>query len=336
VSLLEVDDLVVAFTGDGDTRRRGGTTAEVRAVDGVGFDVDTGERVALVGESGSGKTLTALAVMGLVDPPGRIAGGRIALDGRDLVGLAEREYRLVRGARVGMVFQDPMTALNPAQRVGDQVAEAVLVHDRAASRADARRRAHELLEQVRLPGGATRARDYPHQLSGGMRQRVMLAIALANHPALLIADEPTTALDVTTQAQILDLLDELRRELGMAVLLITHDLGVVAGHADRVVVMYAGRVVEEAPADALFRAPRHPYTRGLVASSPGVSDARGALTAIPGQPPSPGAIPSGCAFHPRCAFAEARCEEVVPPLEVLAPGRSVACVRVHELPSGPS
>jgi oligopeptide/dipeptide ABC transporter ATP-binding protein len=328
MTLLDVDDLVVGFAVDG---------TEVRAVDGVSFHVDVGERVALVGESGSGKTLTALAIMGLVDPPGRVGGGRITLDGRQLVGLDERQYRAVRGASVGMVFQDPMTALNPAQRVGEQVAESVRVHDSTATRDSARRRAHELLEQVGLPAGAARARDYPHQLSGGMRQRVMLAIALANRPALLLADEPTTALDVTTQAQILDLLDELRREIGLAVLHITHDLGVVAGHAERVVVMYAGRIVEEAPADALFRAPRHPYTRGLLASAPAAAHARphtrGGLPAIPGQPPAPGAVPPGCAFHPRCPFAQPRCAAAVPPLEVLAPERSVACVRVHELPS---
>jgi oligopeptide/dipeptide ABC transporter ATP-binding protein len=326
MSLLEVDDLVVTFTTPDRT--------EVRAVDGVSFRVEAGERVALVGESGSGKTLTALAVLGLVDPPGRIAGGRIVFDGNDVVGLPERDYRELRGASVAMVFQDPMTALNPARRIGDQVAEAVLVHDPAATRHTANRRAHELLEQVRLPGGATRARDYPHQLSGGMRQRVMLAIALANRPALLLADEPTTALDVTTQAQILDLLDELRRELGMAVLLITHDLGVVAGHAERVVVMYAGAVMEEAPADALFRAPRHPYTQALLASSPGIGHARGALPAVPGQPPALGAVPSGCPFHPRCAFAMRVCADVTPGLEHLAPAHAVACVRVHELPVG--
>ncbi len=323
MSLLEVEDLVVSFASTGGD--------EVRPVNGMSLRIEAGERVGLVGESGSGKTLTALAVLGLVDPPGRISGGRICFDGRELAGLPEPDYRELRGASIAMVFQDPMTALNPARRIGDQVAEAVLVHDRTATRDGARRRAHELLEQVRLPGGATRARDYPHQLSGGMRQRVMLAIALANRPALLLADEPTTALDVTTQAQILDLLDELRRELGMAVLLVTHDLGVVAGHADRVVVMYAGRVVEEAPADALFEAPGHPYTRALLASSPGAAHARGALPAIPGQPPVPGALPSGCAFHPRCAFAAPVCTDGVPALEMLAPGRAVACVRVHDL-----
>ncbi|MFI5047502.1 MAG: ABC transporter ATP-binding protein [Acidimicrobiia bacterium] len=324
MTLLEVDDLAVAFGRGPDAPR---------ALDGVSFTVDAGERVALVGESGSGKTVTALAIMGLVDRPGAIVGGSIRLDGAELVGLGERDYRTLRGRDVAMVFQDPSRALNPVLRVGDQVAEAVTVHDPTA---DAAARAAELLERVGLTGRDARARDYPHQLSGGMRQRVMLAMALANRPRLLLADEPTTALDATTQAQVLALLDELRSDTGLAVLFVTHDLGVVAGVADRVVVLYAGRVVESAPTDALFAAPRHPYTRGLLASSPRLSGARGpargSLPAIPGQPPALGAVPPGCAFHPRCAYAEQRCAIDVPGPEVLAEGRTVACLRARDLP----
>jgi oligopeptide/dipeptide ABC transporter ATP-binding protein len=326
MSLLEVNGLAIAFDTEVGARR---------AVDGVTFSVDAGERVALVGESGSGKTVTGLALMGLIDPPGRIVEGSINFDDRELVGLTEREYRTVRGREIAMVFQDSMTALNPSLRIGDQVAEAVLVHDRAASRGGAATRAGDLLALVGVGDGheGARARDYPHQLSGGMRQRVVLAMALANEPRLLVADEPTTALDVTTQAEILALLDGLRREQGLALLFITHDLGVAAGVADRVAVMYAGRVVEEAAAADLFASPRHPYTRGLLESSPRLGAVRGSLSAIPGQPPGLSEIPSGCAFHPRCAYAEPRCAQEVPSLEEVAERHTVACVRVHELPA---
>ncbi|MET0627450.1 MAG: ABC transporter ATP-binding protein [Acidimicrobiia bacterium] len=325
MSLLEVRGLAIAFDTDAGARR---------AVDDVTFSIDAAERVALVGESGSGKTVTGLALLGLIDLPGRIVEGSIRFDGRELVGLTEREYRAVRGREIAMVFQDSMTALNPSLRVGDQVAEAVLVHDQAASRASASARAGELLTLVGV-GGADdggRVRDYPHQLSGGMRQRVVLAMALANRPRLLVADEPTTALDVTTQAEILALLEQLRREQDLALLFITHDLGVAAGVADRVAVMYAGRVVEEAAATELFASPRHPYTRGLLESSPRLGTVRGALAAIPGQPPGLSEIPEGCAFHPRCGFAEPRCAQTVPPLEEVSTRHTVACVRVHELP----
>jgi oligopeptide/dipeptide ABC transporter ATP-binding protein len=321
-TMLEVDALSVEFALDGEP---------FRAVDRVTFSIAAGERVALVGESGSGKTVTALTVMGLLDPPGRIATGDIRLDGRSLPELSEEEYRLVRGRDVAMVFQDPMTALNPAHRVGTQVAEAITVHDASVSRADARRRAIALFEEVGIADAGRRARDFPHQLSGGTRQRVLLAMALANRPRLLIADEPTTALDVTTQAQVLELLDALRAALGMSVLLVTHDLGIVAGHADRVVVMYAGRVVEDGPVDAVFARPAHPYTRGLLASVPTTRRANAPLAAIGGSPPAGRRPPDGCAFHPRCDLAQERCRAVVPPLTLVAPGRSSACLRADEL-----
>jgi oligopeptide/dipeptide ABC transporter ATP-binding protein len=324
--MLQVDSLSVEFAFDGDP---------LRAVDGVSFAIAAGERVALVGESGSGKTVTALTIMGLLDPPGRVAAGEVLLDGRSLTALSEEEYRAIRGRDVAMVFQDPMTALNPAHRVGAQVAEAITVHDGTVRRAAARTRTIALLEEVGIADAPRRARDYPHQLSGGTRQRALIAMALANAPRLLIADEPTTALDVTTQAQILELLDALRAEHGMAVLLVTHDLAVVAGHADRVVVMYAGRVVEDGPVDAVFAEPAHPYTRALLASVPAATRGSVGLAAIPGTPPDLRRRPAGCAFHPRCDLAEERCRAAVPPLTPVAPGRSSACVRADELLAGP-
>jgi oligopeptide/dipeptide ABC transporter ATP-binding protein len=324
VSVLEVDGLRVDFQT---------AATVVRAVSRVSFSVDAGETLAIVGESGSGKTVTALAIMGLIDPPGRITDGDIRLAGRPLVGMNEDEYQRVRGAALAMVFQDPMTSLNPVQRVGDQIAEAIVVHGGAGSRRAAKAQVLELLEQVGITPAA-RARAYPHELSGGMRQRVMIAMALANRPQVLIADEPTTALDVTTQAQILELLASLQREMGLALVIVTHDLGIVAGIADRVVVMYAGRVVEEATADRLFTRAGHPYTRGLLGSVPQPHDSRGALSAIAGTPPDPARIPPGCAFHPRCRLAEERCAHAVPEMRILAGGHRAACIFADEVSVG--
>jgi oligopeptide/dipeptide ABC transporter ATP-binding protein len=297
--LLEVRDLRVAFpTGRGT----------IRPVDGVSFTLERGRTLAVVGESGSGKSLTSLALLRLVPPPGVIEPGSVVrLGDQVLTELDERAMRAVRGGRIGMVFQDPMTSLNPVFTAGDQIAEAVRAHRAIGARA-ARDRALALLEEVGIPDAARRLDEYPHQLSGGMRQRVMIAIALAAEPELLIADEPTTALDVTVQAQILELLDALRRQRGMAVLLITHDLGVVAGRADRVAVMYAGQIVEAAATEQLFAAPAHPYTRGLFASIPALEGARVRLTPIPGMVPPPSAWPPGCRFGPRCGERFERCD----------------------------
>ncbi|HET8712546.1 MAG TPA: ABC transporter ATP-binding protein, partial [Gemmatimonadales bacterium] len=287
------------------------------AVNDVTLHVDPGETLCLVGESGSGKSVTALSILRLVRPPGRIAGGRVDFEGRDLLALGEREMQAVRGARIGLVFQEPSTALNPVLTIGSQIEETLAVHDVARGRA-ARTRAIELLDAVSVPDPARRAGEYPHQLSGGLRQRAMIAIAVACGPSLLIADEPTTALDVTIQAEILELLRDMQRRLGLALLLITHDLGVVAGMASRVAVMYAGRIVESAPARELFRDPRHPYTRGLLASIPGgVPGAR--LQAIPGTVPPLGALPPGCAFAPRCPDRFEPCEREVPDNTRLSP-----------------
>jgi peptide/nickel transport system ATP-binding protein len=314
--LLEVRGLVTEF------RTRAGL---LRAVDGVSFSIAAGETLALVGESGCGKSVTAFSLMRLLaDPPGRIAAGEVLFEGRDLLKLPEAELRAVRGDRVAMIFQEPMTSLNPVMTVGDQIVEAIRQH-RPVSRRDALARAVALLEEVRIPDAARRAADYPHRLSGGMRQRVMIAMALACEPRLLIADEPTTALDVTIQAQVLDLIGALKARLGMAVLLITHDLGVVAQHAQRVSVMYAGRIVEEAETAALFALPAHPYTEGLLASipRPGARSAR--LREIPGMVPSLAEMPAGCAFAPRCERAQARCGSERPVLEPRAGGGRVAC-----------
>jgi oligopeptide/dipeptide ABC transporter ATP-binding protein len=303
--LLCVQHLTTVF----DASRQG--MGSVRAVDDVSFEIQPGETLGLVGESGSGKSVTALSIMRLVQPPGRIPGGRILFKGRDLLALSEPEMRKVRGADIALIFQEPMTALDPVFTVGDQIAETLTVHGRATRR-EARIRAVELLEAVRIPDPAARARDYPHQLSGGMRQRVLIAIALACRPSLVIADEPTTALDVTIQAQILDLLREMKAALNLSMLLITHDLGVIAETADRVAVMYAGRIVEEAPVRAIFRDPKHPYTRGLLASMP--TGARGQrLRAIEGTVPLLGHLPPGCTFNPRCPDRFAPCTTAPPP-----------------------
>jgi peptide/nickel transport system ATP-binding protein len=322
--LLKVRDLVVSFATD---------QGVIRAVDGVSFDVPKGKTVGLVGESGSGKSVSALAIMGLIPkPPGRIERGSIQLGGQELTQLGEKELRGIRGRRIGMIFQEPMTSLNPVFTVGDQIVEAVRAH-RSVSRGAARARAIELLARVGIPAPAERVDAYPHQLSGGMRQRVMIAIALAGEPELLIADEPTTALDVTIQAQILELLSTLQRELSMSVLLITHDLGVVAEHAHEVVVMYAGRVVERSPASALLGEPLHPYTRGLLLSVPShpANAGRSRLPTIPGTVPDLSQLPHGCRFQERCEYAHDACKLEEPALRG-PEGRRAACVLVAEEP----
>jgi len=305
-ALLTVEDLSVAFPSD-----RG----PVAVVRGASFTIASGEMVGLVGESGSGKSLTALSILGLVPDPGRITGGRVLFRDRDLTRLSDSELRRVRGARVAMIFQEPGTALNPVFTVGFQVVEAIRAH-RRISRREARKQAEELLERVAISDPHRRLDDYPHQLSGGQRQRVMIAMALAAGPDLLLADEPTTALDVTIQAQILELLESLRQELGLAVLLITHDLAVVAETCERVVVMYAGEVVEQAPARTLFTRPAHPYTRGLLAALPrlGAEVARGGLVTISGTVPDPEHLPPGCPFHPRCPDRMPVCDRRAPAL----------------------
>jgi len=323
--VLRVHDLKTYFVTD-----RGSGTA--RAVDGVSFELAAGETLGIVGESGCGKTVMSLSILRLVpEPPGHILPGSfIEFEGRNLLTLPPRELRAVRGNRIAMVFQEPMTSLNPVLPIGAQVAEAALVHQKL-SRAEARRRTIDLLRLVGIPDPEARVDDYPHQLSGGMRQRVMIAMALICHPQILIADEPTTALDVTIQAQILDLLGRLRRELHMAVLLITHDLGVVAGSADRVAVMYAGQVVETAPTRDLFATPQHPYTTGLLASIPRLDQPRERLRSIPGSVPPATAWPGGCRFHPRCPFAWEKCRTEEPPLlETGTAGHSARCWLVAE------
>ena len=297
--VLEVEDLRVTFPGPNGSR--------VAAVDGVSFSLNRGETLALVGESGCGKSLTGLSLLRLVPPPGRIEpASRIRLGDTSVLGLEGDDLREIRGRRIGMIFQDPMTSLDPVFRVGDQIAEGILAHFPISKR-EARDRAVALLREVGIPDPAARADAYPHQLSGGMRQRVMIAIALAAEPEILIADEPTTALDVTVQAQILEVLDRLRAQRGMAVLLITHDLGIVAGRADRVAVMYAGEIVEEAPTTALFLKPSHPYTQGLFASIPRLAGPVARLSPIPGTVPPASAWPSGCRFRPRCPHAFEPC-----------------------------
>jgi peptide/nickel transport system ATP-binding protein len=326
--LLAIDGLKTHFfTRDG----------VVRAVDGVSFAVGAGETLAVVGESGCGKSVTALSILRLVpSPPGRIVAGAIRLEGGDLLGLGEAEMRRIRGNAVSMIFQEPMTSLNPVLTVARQIGETLTLHQGLDAGA-AEQRAVEMLRLVRIPEPERRARQYPHELSGGMRQRVMIAMALACHPKLLIADEPTTALDVTIQAQILDLMRELKTRIGAAIILITHDLGVVAEMAQRVVVMYAGRKVEEAPVRDLFRRPRHPYTLGLLASVPRLGATLG-REEVPRLAEIPGVVPSlrepivGCAFAPRCAFAVARCRAEAPPLEEQAPEHFAACFESNRLP----
>ena len=301
---------------------------DIPAVDGVDIKVPKGHTLGIVGESGCGKSVLSLSVMRLVARPGRIAAGRIVFDGRDLLALNDTAMRNLRGADLAMIFQEPLTSLNPVHKIGFQITEAMRAHDPQASSHDLKERAIAALRRVRIPAPQRRFDEYPHQLSGGMRQRVMIAMALSCQPKLLIADEPTTALDVTIQAQILDLLRELQAEFGMSIILITHDLGVIAEMADEVAVMYAGRIVERAPARTLFEDPQHPYTIGLLGSVPRLDEERETLLAIEGSVPPPFALPQGCRFHPRCPFAQDACTKEVPVLKPVQPGHAVACWRV--------
>ena len=327
-NVLEVEDLQTHFfTNDG----------VVRAVDGVSYSVRRGETLGVVGESGCGKSVTALSILRLVaNPPGRIVGGAVRLEGRNLLDATETEMEDVRGNEISMIFQEPMTSLNPLFTVGRQISEAIALHQ-GLSKREAMDRAIDMLRQVHIPEPERRAHEYPHQLSGGMRQRVMIAMALSCNPKVLIADEPTTALDVTIQAQILDLMRETQRSQGQAVILITHDMGVVAENADRVVVMYAGRKVEEAEVDELFDHPGHPYTEGLLGAIPSLETAahneagRGRLNEIEGMVPSLANLPAGCSFAPRCRYASEQCRRDFPPLERYRPGHWVACWHADRL-----
>ncbi|WP_252437231.1 ABC transporter ATP-binding protein [Pseudonocardia humida] len=324
--VLVVEDLEVRFATDGGW---------LTVLDGVSFSVGRGETVGIVGESGSGKTVTSLSVLGLLPPhSSRITRGSVRLDGVELVGMARRKLEAVRGDDISMIFQEPMTSLNPAFKVGDQIAEVVRRH-RGGSWRSATARAVEVLDEVGIPDAARRARSFPHEFSGGMRQRVMIAMAMACRPKVIIADEPTTALDVTIQAQVLDLMRTMSREHGTAVVFVTHDLGVVADICDRAVVMYAGQVVEQAVVDDLYHRPRHPYTAALMTAMPQLTGRSGRLATIPGRTPAPGSMPAGCRFHPRCAHAVDRCVDGDADGRVeireLAGGRSSRCLRVHEL-----
>jgi oligopeptide/dipeptide ABC transporter ATP-binding protein len=317
-ALLEVRGLRTHFAIDG---------GEFAAVDGVSLSVSAGQTLAIVGESGSGKSVTALSIMGLVpQPPGRLAGGSIRLEGRELMGLPPRDLQALRGIGMAMIFQEPMSSLNPAFTIGNQIIE-VLQRHRGIGRAEAERRALQGLERVRIPAPSQRLHEYPHKLSGGMRQRVMIAMALANEPRLLIADEPTTALDVTIQAQILALMRDLQQGSGTAIVLITHDLGVVAEVADTVAVMYCGRIVEQAPVATLYAQPQHPYTVGLLGSMPRLHGTATRLAAIAGQVPGPLDRPTGCRFADRCPFVQARCQAEQPELQDLGDGHLAACWR---------
>ncbi|MFJ5845740.1 ABC transporter ATP-binding protein [Streptomyces sp. NPDC092903] len=314
--LLEVRDLHVEFhTRDG----------VAKAVNGVNYSVSEGETLAVLGESGSGKSVTAQAIMGILDmPPGKISGGEILFKDRDLLKLKREERRKIRGQEMAMIFQDALSSLNPVLTVGEQLGEMFVVH-RGASRKEAKAKAVELMDRVRIPAAKERVGNYPHQFSGGMRQRIMIAMALALEPSLIIADEPTTALDVTVQAQVMDLLAELQREYNMGLILITHDLGVVADVADKIAVMYAGRIVETSPVHDIYRAPAHPYTQGLLRSIPRLDQKGRELYAIKGLPPNLLHIPPGCAFNPRCPMAQDVCRTDVPPLFDVAENRQSAC-----------
>ncbi|MFI6511751.1 ABC transporter ATP-binding protein [Streptosporangium sp. NPDC050855] len=323
--LLVVDDLHVEFV----TRQ-----GVLRAVNGVSYSLSPGETLAVLGESGSGKSVTAQAIMGLLDmPPARIPRGEVRFRGTDLLTLSEEARSQIRGRRIAMIFQDALSALNPVFTVGAQIGEMFRVH-RGMSRRDAHKKAIELMDRVRIPAAAQRVDDYPHQFSGGMRQRIMIAMSIALDPEVLIADEPTTALDVTVQAQIMELLAELRRESDMGLILITHDLGVVADVADRIAVMYAGRIVEHAPVHDIYRAPAHPYAKGLLDSIPRVDQKGQELYAIKGMPPNLLDMPSGCSFHPRCPYRQDDCVTDPPPLYEIDPARSSACHYWREVLDG--
>lgn len=314
--VLQIEQLQTSFLHEG---------RYIPAVDGVSFQIRKGETVAIVGESGSGKSVTALSVMGLIpSPPGKITGGSIQFQGQDMVNIPEKQMRHIRGNRISMIFQEPMTSLNPVQRIGDQIAEVIRLHQKVGKK-EAMDKTIDILRLVGIPAPEKRVYDYPHQLSGGMRQRVMIGMALSCNPALLVADEPTTALDVTIQAQILDLIKSLQQQLNMAVLIITHDLGVVAEVADRVVVMYGGRIMEQGTAEELFSKPLHPYTEGLLKSIPRMDTGKGKLYAIPGSVPSLADLPKGCVFQSRCDRCMDICIDQRPELTVMEDGRKVSC-----------
>ncbi|SEN17381.1 oligopeptide transport system ATP-binding protein [Loktanella fryxellensis] len=315
MALLEIDNLSVTFDGE---------DGPVHAVNDLSLSIDRGQTLGIVGESGSGKSQTAFAVMGLLAPNGRTSGS-VRFDGQEILGIGHKGMNQLRARRIAMIFQDPMTSLNPYMRISDQMAEVLTLH-KGMSKRDAVAESVRMLDAVRIPAASERIRLYPHEFSGGMRQRVMIAMSLLCRPDLLIADEPTTALDVTVQAQIMELLNDLQREFGMATVLITHDLGVVAGFCERVVVMYGGRVMEKAPVDPLFAQPTHPYTRGLLGAVPRVDDEDAIMTAIPGNPPNMAGAPEGCPFRPRCAYAALDCS-VMPPLVSFDGDRARACHR---------
>jgi oligopeptide/dipeptide ABC transporter ATP-binding protein len=322
MSLLELRGLTTAF----QTAR-----GEISAIEDISFELNAGEILGIVGESGSGKSVTALTIMGLLpQPPARIAAGSVRFAGEELTTASPNRMEKIRGAGISMVFQEPMTSLNPVFTIGEQIMETVRAHERMSASAQ-RERAIEMLDRVGIPSATERLNDYPHQLSGGQRQRVMIAMSLACRPKLLIADEPTTALDVTIQAQVLDLLMDLRDELGMAIMIITHNMGVIAEVADRVLVMYAGRIVEQSPAADLFDAPQHPYTKGLLACVPTLQQDRHRLIAIPGSLPEPARRPPGCRFAPRCSYRIEACRTAIPPLVMQREDRAVACIRADEL-----
>ncbi len=322
MSLLELRGLTTAF----QTAR-----GEISAIEDISFELNAGEILGIVGESGSGKSVTALTIMGLLpQPPARVAAGSVRFAGEELTTASPNRMEKIRGAGISMIFQEPMTSLNPVFTIGEQIMETVRAHERMSVSAQ-RERAIEMLDRVGIPSATKRLNDYPHQLSGGQRQRVMIAMSLACRPKLLIADEPTTALDVTIQAQVLDLLMDLRDELGMAIMIITHNIGVIAEVADRVLVMYAGRIVEQSPAADLFDAPQHPYTKGLLACVPTLQQDRHRLIAIPGSLPEPARRPPGCRFAPRCTYRIEACRTAIPPLVMRREDRAVACIRADEL-----
>jgi oligopeptide/dipeptide ABC transporter ATP-binding protein len=315
-TLLSVKDLKVHFMTAG---------RPVQALDGVSFDIEEGQTFGLVGETGCGKSVTALSVLRLIPyPPGKIVGGEVRFRGKNLLALSEEEIRSIRGKEISMIFQEPMTSLNPVFRIGDQMSEVIRLHQ-GLDRSQAWAKAEEMLERVRIPDARRLARQFPHQLSGGMRQRVMIAMELSCHPYLLIADEPSTALDVTIQAQILRLIREMNEEFHTSILLITHDLGVIAEMCDRVGVMYAGSIVEEAGVEKIFETPGHPYTQGLWGAIPRIDEEKKALSVIPGMVPDLSNPPAGCKFHPRCVHRFEPCDQTVPPLLAVAPGHRVAC-----------